>query len=184
MVDDARLWSQIGTEEEIERDLIDNPNGLLEPLIEGVGTATFQDSPLFCPDSQWADWQKQYMKEADRPRLNSNLFELYKTPEGRREVIARLKQLHVTHYRCSIEWSLIEPDLEERNEANLNVYIELFKDLRDEDIEPIATLLHFSEPKWFHNMGSFERKKNIQFFSNFAIHAFGYLTQDCDYSLP
>src|ERR1700733_6475473 len=37
VVDDSRLWSRIGTDAEIEQELIENPSGLPEPEIEGVG---------------------------------------------------------------------------------------------------------------------------------------------------
>ncbi|HEY5235329.1 MAG TPA: family 1 glycosylhydrolase [Rhabdochlamydiaceae bacterium] len=178
VVDDAKLWSKIGTDAEIERDLIRNPSNLPEPEIEGVGTATFQDSPLFCPDSQWADWQLKKIPAAHRPGRNSNLFELYKTSAGRKEIIDRLKQLHVTHYRFSIEWSHLEPNEGEWIEANMQVYTDLCKDLREAKIAPNGTLLHFSEPKWFHDKDSFEKKENIQYFERFAVKAFNRLTED------
>ncbi len=178
VVDDSRLWSKIGTDAEIEQDLIENRSNLPEPLIEGVGTATFQDSPLYCPNSQWADWIRMKIPEVDRPGLNSNLFELYKTAEGRRAIIERLQKLHITHFRFSVEWSLIEPNKGEWRGDNLAIYIDLCQDLRDADIEPIVTLLHFSEPKYFHAKGSFEKERNIRYFSRFAIRTVENLTGD------
>ncbi len=178
VVDDSRLWSQIGTDAEIANELIENLRGLPEPEIEGVGTATFQDSPVSCPASQWAGWQIQKIPLADRPGPNSDLFKLYKTPEGRREVIARLKQLHVTNFRFSIEWSHLVPNEGAWREYNMQYYIDLCKDLRDARIDPIVTLLHFSEPTWFHDKGSFDKEENIQYFADFADTAFTRLTQD------
>ncbi len=178
VVDDSRLWSQIGTKAEIEEELINNPSRLPEPQIEGVGTSTFQDSPLLCPNSQWADWISKKIPEKDRPKANLNLFKLYKTPEGRQAVIERLKKLHVTHFRFSLEWSLIEPREDEWNENNMKVYIDLCKDLRKAGIVPIVTLLHFSEPKDFHGKGSFEKYENIRRFTNYAVCAVDYLTRD------
>jgi beta-glucosidase len=180
VVDDARLWSQIGTEEEIERDLIENP--VRQPFIEGVGTATFQDSPHFCPDSQWADWILKKIPEADRPGDNLNLFELYKTPEGRRSVIERLQKLHVTHFRFSIEWSHIQTDMKVdphlSSNSNMKAYIDLCKNLRDAGIAPIVTLLHFSEPKDFHARGSFENDENIYHFTHYCFCVVEFLTGD------
>jgi beta-glucosidase len=178
VVDDAKLWSQFGTNRQIEEELRENISNLPEPLIEGVGTATFQDSPLLCPDSQWADWILKKIPEAHRPGVNLNLFELYKTPEGRQAVIERLKKLHVTHFRFSLEWSLIEPIEQEWNAGNMKVYVTLCKDLRNADIVPIVTLLHFSEPKDFHAKGSFEKYENIRRFTNYALCAVDYLTEN------
>ena len=178
VVDDSRLWSQMGTSLQMQEELRNNSSGLPEPAIEGVGTATFQDSPLFCPDSQWADWILKKIPEKDRPKANLNLFELYKTPEGRQQVIERLKKLHITHFRSSIEWSHIQPNEGEWNGDNLHVYINLYKDLVDAEIEPIVVLLHFSEPKWFHAKCSFEHERNIQYFSTYALKAVENLTKD------
>jgi beta-glucosidase len=179
VVDDATLWSQIGTDAIIEEELTNNPNKMIEPEIEGVGTSTFQDSPLFCPDSQWGPkgWQQQ-IPEADRPGFNSKLFELYQTSGGRREVISQLKKLNITTYRFSIEWSHLEPSQGTWNQENMNTYIQMCKDLRDAGIDPTITLLHFSEPIWFHEMGSFEKEENIQHFESFASSVFDQLTQD------
>ncbi len=150
-----------------------------EPDIEGVGTSTFQDSPLFCPDSQWGKdgWQTK-IPEADRPGLNSNLFELYKTAEGRQEVISRLKKLNVTMFRFSVEWSHLEPKEGEWKEENMQFYINLCRDLRDSNIEPMVTLLHFSEPNHVHANGSFEKEENIGRFAHFAEKVFDHLTKD------
>ena len=179
VVDDSRLWSKIGTDEEIEAELTNNPSNMMEPEIEGVGTSFFQEFPLDCPDSQWAvdRWQKQ-IPEADRPGPNSNRFELYKTPEGRKEYIERLKKLNITMFRFSIEWSLLEPKQGEWNQENMDVYIALCKDLRDAGLDINITLLHFSEPDWFHKLESFEKEDNIQYFADFAARAFDQLTQD------
>jgi beta-glucosidase/6-phospho-beta-glucosidase/beta-galactosidase len=59
----------------------------------------------------------------------------------------------------------------------LDVYINLFKILKDHGVEPMVTLHHFSEPSWFHDLGSFEKEQNILCFLNFASFVFPSLTQ-------
>ncbi len=179
VVDDSSLWRKIGTDKEIEAELTNNPSKMIEPEIEGVGTSFFQEFPLDCPDSQWSvdRWQKK-IPEADRPGPNSNRFELYKTPEGRKEYIERLKKLNITMFRFSIEWSLLEPTEGFWEQANMNVYIAMCKDLRDAGFDITITLLHFSEPDWFHQKRSFEKEENIALFVRFANLAFCHLSQD------
>ena len=178
VVNDSRLWDKIGTVQQIEQDLINNPNGL-QWGIKGVGTSTFQDSPNEVPDSQWTpDGYQQRIPKAHRPGPHMNLFKLYKTSEGRRELIDRLQKLHVTHYRFSVEWSHLQPKEGAWNQDNMQVYVDLCKDLRDAGIDPIVVLLHFSEPKWFHAKGSFENEKNITYFANFSSQVFDQLTED------
>lgn len=139
-------------------------------IIFGVATCTYQDSgSKNCPNSQWVNWEEKVIKNpADRSGKSADLFGMYKTPEGRREVIDRLAQLGVTTYRFSVEWSHIEPQKDKLVGENIQVYVDLCKDLRQAGIEPLVTLHHFSEPKWFHEAGSFENEENIQYFTRFA----------------
>ena len=182
VVKDSRLWEKIGPVQQIEEELTKNLDGLKEPKIYSVGTSTFQDSPHRVPDSQWAvDAWQQKIPEADRPGVHVDLFKLYETSEGRQELIERLKeQLHVNHYRFSVEWSHIEPKQGDWNDSKMNVYIDLCKALRDAGIAPIVVLLHFSEPKWFHNLGSFEKEENIKHFADFSYKVFNKLTETYD----
>lgn len=173
VLEDSRLWKQLG---DIEKEITLGQN---DPQFQfGVATCTFQDSGAKnCPDSQWSEWEKQCLPEENRSGSSANLFQLYRTPEGRKEVIDRLHKLGVNSYRFSIEWSHIEPRKGEFNEENLRVYVDLCKHLRDEGIAPFVTLHHFSEPSWFHKLGSFEKEENIRHFVNFTQKVFPSLTQ-------
>ncbi len=46
------------------------------------------------------------------------------------------------------------------------------KTLKDHDIQPLVTLYHFSEPNWFHLLGSFEKEENIIHFLAFCERVF------------
>ena len=145
----------------------------------GTATCTFQDSGAKnCPDSQWADWEKRCLPEDNRSGASANLFQLYKTEEGRKEITDRLHKLGVNSYRFSIEWSHIEPREREFNEEMLQVYVDLCKHLRDEGIAPVVTLHHFSEPKWFHERGSFEKEANIPYFIRYSKRVFPFFTEN------
>ncbi|HUD01450.1 MAG TPA: family 1 glycosylhydrolase [Rhabdochlamydiaceae bacterium] len=181
VLDNSKLWSKIGTDKEIKKELVENRSGGAEPKKIGIGTCMFQDSGLYCPDSQWAvnEWQMKCIKDpTNRSGPNSHLFELYKTPKGRQQVIDRLNKLNVNTFRLSIEWSHVQPKQGEWNEANLQVYVDFCRELRKAGIGIWITLLHFSEPKWFHDLGSFEKEANIEYFAGFAERVFDRLTED------
>lgn len=145
----------------------------------GVSTATWQDSGADnCPNSQWTMWEKQVVPLDNQSHGSAHLFELYQTKEGRQAIISRLQKLHLNSYRFSIEWSHIEPQEGVFLTEMLIPYIELCKDLKDAKIQPMVTLLHFSEPLWFHEKGSFEKEENISFFLNFVHRIYPYLTQE------
>lgn len=171
---DTKLWEKLG---DIRKDLLENPPGKDNPdFLYGTASCTYQDSGYEnCPNSQWHSWEKKVLKEDNQSGKSANLFELYKThPE---EVISRLKKLGVNSYRTSIEWSQIQPEMDAFNEDALNVYVQFCKELRDHGIEPMITLHHFSEPQWFHDLGSFEKEENIGHFVKFSEYAYKELTK-------
>jgi beta-glucosidase len=172
---DTRLWKQLG---DIKEDLLINPPGKDNPdFLYGTASCTYQDSGYEnCPDSQWHLWEKKVLKETNQSGKSANLFELYKT--NPMEVISRLEKLGVNCYRTSIEWSHIEPIQGKFNKDLLKVYVDFCKELRNHGIQPMITLHHFSEPRWFHDLGSFESEENISHFVRFSEYVYKELTQD------
>ena len=82
--------------------------------------------------------------------------------------VSLLKELGVSHYRLSLEWSKIETEKNKFNEDALNHYSEVIDFLLENNIVPYVTLHHFTNPIWFDELGSFEKEKNIDFFINFC----------------
>jgi beta-glucosidase len=145
-------------------------------FLYGVGTSMYQDSgATHCPDSQWHTWEKKNPKH-DKSGTAVDLFALYQSAP--QEIINRLKLLGVNTYRFSLEWSHLEPIPGQFNLPQLQTYIEFCKLLRDHHIQPFITLHHFSEPNWFHQLGSFEKTENIAYFLQFCKWTCKYLTQD------
>ncbi len=171
--EDSRQWAKLG-------DLRSKITlGLNDPhFLFGTATCTYQDSgAINCPDSQWASWELKKVPQDNRSGKSADLFSLYQTQRGRQEIIDRLHVLGVNTYRFSIEWSHIEPKEGEFHKEMLDIYIDLCKDLRNAGIQPLVTLHHFSEPKWFHEKGSFENEKNIPYFQRFVEYVSGPLAQ-------
>ncbi len=171
VVNDSRHWAHYGDINAIAAELEKHPLGEGNPDFQyGTATCTYQDSgSVNCPDSQWAAWETQKIANpADRSGKSANLFGLYKTELGRKEITDRLHKLGVTTYRFSVEWSHLQPQKDGPIDMkNLKVYVDLCKHLRDEGIEPLVTLLHFSEPGWFHER-SFEDEENSKYFVAFV----------------
>ena len=170
---DSRLWSLID-----EFDIpISLGHGNSEFLI-GVATSTYQDSgSVHCPNSQWASWEMKILPLESRSCSSANLYQLYQSSAGLYEITKRLQILGVNSYRFSIEWSQIQPGFNQYDLKSLDPYINLCKHLRDHGIQPMVTLYHFSEPKWFHEMGSFSQKDNIKYFIEFARMIAPYFVQ-------
>ncbi len=175
LLDDSHLWTQI----DVVKSLKEHPLGEGDPDLRiGVATCTAQDSP--CPNSNWADWQTKVIRDPNNrsTALEVSLFELYKTAEGRSQIIDRLHKIGVNAYRFSVEQSLVNPAKGVWDEENIQVFVNLCKHLRSEGIRPMVTFDHFSRPKWVQEMGSFENEAVIPDFVEYCKKMFAPLTQD------
>lgn len=89
-------------------------------------------------------------------------YELYKHD------FAIAKRLGMNAFRFSIEWSRIEPKEGVWNAEALDYYKKYVKELKSQGLEPVMTLFHFSLPVWFTDLGGFEKKKNIAYFTRYV----------------
>jgi len=103
----------------------------------GVATSAFQLEGS--PHADWASWDAVL---SDKPSLTHH-YTLY------REDLSLLKDLGVNAYRFSLEWSRIQPREDAWDEHAVEHYQEIIEILRDNGIEPVVTLHHFTHPLWF-----------------------------------
>lgn len=169
---DSRLWKLLEPVQDKVHLATNNPTFLF-----GAATATYQDSgSAACPNSQWVDWENEHLAKDNRSQESASLFKLYQTAEGMAAITNRLQALGVNSYRFSLEWSQIQPTADTFDLDVLQIYVRFCKHLRDQGISPMITLQHFSEPKWFHALGSFEKEENIAHFVQYATKVFPELT--------
>lgn len=79
-----------------------------------------------------------------------------------------LKTLGVQTHRMSLEWSRIEPSPRVFAPGALNHYRNEIQLLLENDIKPVITLHHFSDPIWFHDRGGWSKPENIELFIEYA----------------
>lgn len=79
-----------------------------------------------------------------------------------------LKQLNVDTHRMSLEWSRIEPEKGKYFREAIEHYRNEISLLLKNNIKPLVTLHHFSEPLWFHEMGSWKKAENTAFFLEYV----------------
>lgn len=171
ILNDPALWKNCAIAPHMEPLGGSNPD-----FLWGVATSMYQDSgAVHCPESQWSRWEKRNLAPEEQSGSGAHFFEFYR--KAPLEIIKRLQLLGVNTYRFSIEWSHIEPQQGSFNKENLQIYIQFCKILRDHHIQPFITLHHFSEPLWFHRLGSFEKEDNIAHFLEFTKYAFKELIQ-------
>jgi beta-glucosidase len=79
-----------------------------------------------------------------------------------------LQAMHMNAYRFSVEWSRIEPEEGVWDAAEVTHYKEMITSLKKRGIEPVVTLFHFTLPVWFAQMGGFEKRSNVRYFTRFV----------------
>tara|TARA_B100000686_G_C16800352_1_gene985511 strand:- start:20 stop:1909 length:1890 start_codon:yes stop_codon:yes gene_type:complete len=127
-------------------------------------------------NNNWYRWETS-VDEKGNPRIHNDHRSGMAADHWNRypEDILLMKELGVSHYRFSVEWSKIEPNLGKIDENVLNHYRKLCQNLIAQNITPVITLHHFSHPIWFENMGAFEKDDNIKYFLKFSEIVFNYL---------
>lgn len=81
-----------------------------------------------------------------------------------------LKNLNVQTHRMSLEWSRIEPEAGKFSKQALKHYKDEIKLLLDNNIRPLVTLHHFSEPQWFQDRGGWSDSANSELFIGYVRH--------------
>lgn len=92
-----------------------------------------------------------------------------------------VKGLNMNAFRFSIEWSRIEPNEGVWDPAAIDHYRNYIKALKSRGIEPVMTLMHWTLPTWFTDMGGFEKRRNIGYFVRFAEKVFAEYGADVRY---
>lgn len=78
------------------------------------------------------------------------------------------KSLGHNAHRLSIEWSRIEPEEGQFDEAEISHYAEVVQSLNDRNLEPLVTLHHFTNPLWFAKRGGWLQKDAVRIFARYV----------------
>ncbi|XP_060532762.1 myrosinase 1-like [Cylas formicarius] len=86
------------------------------------------------------------------------------------EDVDNLKKLGVKLYRLSISWTRILPDGTpyQVNQEGIDYYVNLFKALKQNGIEPVVTLYHWDLPQHLSDFGGFLNPQLADYFAAYA----------------
>ena len=117
----------------------------------GTSTASYQNEDRGVtpgsPDYFKTDWDVYAEEGHIPPRGDDATFSWTNFDRDLRT----LRQLGVNHYRFGIEWARVEPKRGVYNEAAIQQYVRMVRNLKAEGIEPIVTLWHFTFPSWLYD---------------------------------
>ena len=130
-----------------------------EYFLFGTATSSYQIEG----ENVYNDWYYWELKnKLPKTGLACNSWRLY---EKDIELMARLGY---NAYRFSVEWSRIQPEIEDWRDDVVKTYIDILRRLREASIEPLVTLHHFTNPVWFVRKGGWEKEENIVYFEEFV----------------
>jgi len=96
--------------------------------------------------------------------------------------ISQMKnELGINSFRLSIAWERVQPDKEVWDLSMIQQYADIIKTLKENGIEPIVVLHHYTVPTWFAKLGAFEKNQNNIYFVEFAKRMYTALHQDVTY---
>lgn len=91
------------------------------------------------------------------------------------------RDLHHNAHRFSIEWSRVEPREGCFDDDAVDHYREVIRSLRQKSIEPVVTLHHFTNPKWFADRGGWLNKQAPFWFTRYAARIVDAVGSDVRY---
>lgn len=110
-------------------------------------------------------WAQEHMEHTSFNEPSGDACDHYNRYE---EDIKLMKDAGLNAYRFSIEWARIEKEPGVFDEKEIEHYRNVLLCCRDNGIEPIVTLHHFTSPKWLIEQGGWEDEATIDKFANYA----------------
>ncbi len=121
-------------------------------------------------NSDWWAWEHAHDTPCEEPSGDA-CDHLFRYPDD----IALLADLGFNTYRFSIEWARVEPEEGEFSNQWLDHYRRMAASCREHAITPVATLHHFTSPRWVDADGSWENGATAERFARYAGRVAGHL---------
>ncbi len=123
-------------------------NGFPDGFLWGTSSAAHQVEG----DNRNSDWwefeqQPGRIANGDTSAIACDHYHRY------REDFTLLREMSQNAHRLSIEWSRIEPSQGEFDSRQIRHYRDVLGELREQGIQPMVTLHHFTSPLWFTRRG-------------------------------
>ena len=133
-------------------------------------------------DTNWERWEKRGTRKDGRATVNGGQTagRMCDSWEQFLDVdLPLIVKTGLTSYRFSIEWSRLMPTADTFDQNALARYVEWCVALREAKVEPCVTLLHFTYPGWFEDLGGWAVRENVVYFERFVNFVLPKLAPHC-----
>ncbi len=97
------------------------------------------------------------------------------------EDIRMMAEAGLNAYRFSVEWARIEPEEGVFDDNEIEHYRKVIACCRENHIEPIVTLMHFTSPVWLIRKGGWEAETTVEYFRRYASYVTKKLGSELNY---
>jgi len=117
-------------------------------------------------NNNWWEWEQEggHIADGSVSGIACDQYNRFK------DDIQLMKELGHQCYRFSLEWSRIEPKNGYFDANAIDHYRDILTTLIENDITPMVTLHHFTNPIWLQKMGAWENPEIIDLFERYTIH--------------
>lgn len=123
-------------------------------------------------------WAQEHMVHTDFLEPSGDAVDHYNRYG---EDICLMAEAGLNAYRFSIEWARIEPQEGCFDEAQIDHYRKVIHCCRENGIEPIVTLLHFTSPRWLISKGGWESDETPGYFARYTRYVMEQLGSELHY---
>ena len=130
----------------------------------GAATAAHQVEGNNMHSDYWAQEQLPHTSFAEPSGIACDHYNRYE------EDIRLLADAGQNAYRFSVEWARIEPEEGKFDESEIEHYRKVIACCRENGVEPIVTLMHFTSPVWLIRKGGWEAESTVEDFRRYAAY--------------
>lgn len=144
-------------------------------FLVGAATAAHQVEGNNTNSDCWAQEQMPHSTYKEKSGIACDHYNRYA------EDIKRMKDAGLNAYRFSIEWARIQPEDGVFDDEQIEHYRKVIRCCRENSIEPIVTLFHFSSPVWIIRKGGWEADTVVEDFEKYVTYVIKALGSELKY---
>lgn len=141
----------------------------------GAATAAHQVEGNNTNSDCWAQEQMPHSSYKEKSGIACDHYNRYS------EDIKLMKKAGLNAYRFSIEWARIQPEEGVFDDSQIEHYRDVIRCCKENGLEPIVTLFHFSSPIWIIRKGGWEADSVVADFEKYVTYVIRALGSELKY---